>query len=271
MSTATNAKSPKHGIPASGTGDVERRLRELARKYETADFIGGDPVSFAHAARSAGGGDANLETTAFVASALSYGSRSQFLPKIARICEMARGDVHHWVARGGYAADFREGDGRSFYRLFPYGGMRVFFDCLRGVLEDSGTISAFLKGRGADTGPAALEALTGAFAASAPIVPKDTTSACKRLCLFLRWMARDSSPVDFGIWSSWFDKRTLVIPLDVHVVRQALRMGLTKSPCASMRNALAITARLRQIFPDDPLKGDFALYGLGIDLASAEP
>lgn len=241
---------------------MDKYLRELAEKYETPAFIGGDPVSFVHAAK---GGAANIETTAFVAAALSYGSRSQFLPKIAEICSMAGGDVHRWVADGAYAGTFREGDGRSFYRLFPYGRMRVFFDCLRGVIGECGTISSFLRKRGADTGPAALEALTAAFAASAPIVPKDTTSACKRLCLFLRWMVRDSSPVDLGLWSSWFDKRTLVIPLDVHVVRQALRLGVAKSPGATMRNAVAITERLRRVFPDDPLKGDFALYGLGID------
>lgn len=240
----------------------EDYLRHLAARYETPAFVGDDPVQFA---RCACGRQDNAEATAFVASALSYGSRRQFLPKIAEIRDMACGDVHRWIASGAYSGTFAEGDGRSFYRLFSYGQMRGFFDCLRHILLGDGLISQFLKRKGATTGPAAVEALCKAFAGCAPVVPKDATSACKRLCLFLKWMARDSSPVDLGLWSGWFDKRTLIVPLDVHVARQARHLGITASQSASMRNALAITARLREIFPDDPLKGDFALYGLGID------
>lgn len=242
------------------------RLRDLAARYETADFIEGDPVRFAHLAK--GGG--NLETTAFVASALSYGSRKQFLPKIGEIVSMAGGDVWDWVRNGGYMASFRPDDGSSFYRLFSHAQMRRFLDALQALLLGHGTIGGYLQGRGATDGPGAVKALCEAFGngAAAPVVPKDATSACKRLCLFLRWMARDGSPVDFGMWSGWFDKRTLIIPLDVHVVRQARKLGLVGNASPSMRTALALTARLREVFPDDPLKGDFALYGLGIDESS---
>lgn len=246
--------------------DIGVLLKELAERYETADFIEGDPVSFAHLAK----GEENLETTAFVASALSYGSRKQFLPKIASIISMADGDVFSWVRDGRHEAVFRPDDGSSFYRLFSHAQMRRFLDALRALLVCHGTIGGYLRGRGATDGLGAVKALCEAFGsgAAAPVVPKDATSACKRLCLFLRWMARDGSPVDFGIWSGWFDKRTLVIPLDVHVVRQARTLGLVGNSPPSMRTALALTARLREVFPDDPLKGDFALYGLGIDEAS---
>lgn len=241
--------------------DLAEYLRGLAAKYETADFVRDDPVRFAH---EAGKDCANIETTAFVASSLSYGSRSQFIPKIAELVRLSGGSMHGWIKSGAYEKDFRLGDRHSFYRLFSHGAMRLFFDRLKELLDDCGTLSGYLRRRNAVTGMAALEALCRAFAASAPIVPKNTESACKRLCLFLRWMARDSSPVDFGIWSQWMDKRTLVMPLDVHVVRQAMMLGMLKSPSASMKNALALTASMRNIFPDDPLKGDFALYGLGI-------
>ena len=77
-------------------------------------------------------------------------------------------------------------------------------------------------------------------------------------------MVRDNSPVDAGLWSDWFDKRTLIIPLDVHVLRQATKLGLIRTQSASMHTAITLTSRLAEAFPDDPLKGDFALYGLGI-------
>lgn len=241
-------------------------LKALAARYETADFIEGDPVRFAHLAK----GEGNIEATAFVTSALSYGSRKQFLPKIATIISMADGDVWNWVRDGRYEAAFRPDDGSSFYRLFSHAQMRRYLDALRAMLVAHGTIGGYLRGRGATDGLGAVKALCEAFGngAAAPVVPKDATSACKRLCLFLRWMARDGSLVDFGIWSGWFDKRTLIIPLDVHVVRQARTLGLVGNSPPSMRTALALTARLREVFPDDPLKGDFALYGLGIDEAS---
>ena len=55
------------------------------------------------------------------------------------------------------------------------------------------------------------------------------------------------------------------VPLDVHVLRQARNLGLVRTNAATMHTALEITARLDEVFPGDPCKGDFALYGLGID------
>ena len=77
-------------------------------------------------------------------------------------------------------------------------------------------------------------------------------------------MVRDHSPVDYGLWSDWFDKGSLIVPLDVHVLRQARKLGLIQTNAATMHTAIEITARLAEAFPGDPCKGDFALYGLGI-------
>jgi uncharacterized protein (TIGR02757 family) len=83
--------------------------------------------------------------------------------------------------------------------------------------------------------------------------------------MFLRWMVRDGSPVDLGLWSDRIDRRTLVMPLDTHVVRQAVRLGLLPSPCASMAAARRLSSALAQVFPEDPLRGDFALFGYGVN------
>jgi uncharacterized protein (TIGR02757 family) len=80
-------------------------------------------------------------------------------------------------------------------------------------------------------------------------------------------MVRDGSEVDLGLWSDIIDKRTLIIPMDTHVVHVALRLGLITSRSTSMANALRLSAVLRRVFPDDPLKGDFALFGTGIEAA----
>ena len=83
--------------------------------------------------------------------------------------------------------------------------------------------------------------------------------------MFLRWMVRSHSPVDLGHWSDFLDRRTLIMPMDVHVVRQSVGFGLLGSSTTSMSAALRLTDSMRQVFPDDPLKGDFALFGLGIE------
>ena len=82
--------------------------------------------------------------------------------------------------------------------------------------------------------------------------------------MFLRWMVRDSSPVDLGLWSDFIDKKTLIMPLDTHVLQMAAKFGLLNGRNASMSAARKLTAVLAEVFPDDPLKGDFALFGAGV-------
>ena len=96
------------------------------------------------------------------------------------------------------------------------------------------------------------------------IVPKNTNSCCKRVCMFLRWMVRKGSPVDIGIWSELIDRRTLIMPLDTHVIQQAMQLGLLKSKSATMVAARRLTEELATFFPEDPLKADFALFGYGV-------
>jgi uncharacterized protein (TIGR02757 family) len=86
--------------------------------------------------------------------------------------------------------------------------------------------------------------------------------------MFLRWMVRTDSPVDLGLWADFIDRRTLVIPLDTHVVQEARRLGLLTSACTSMSVARRLTAKLAEVFPDDPCRGDFALFGYGVDESS---
>ena len=93
----------------------------------------------------------------------------------------------------------------------------------------------------------------------------DRGASCKRLNMFLRWMVRSGSPVDLGLWADIIDRRTLIMPLDTHVVQEALRLGLLKSRTASMATARRLTDAMLEVFPDDPLRGDFALFGLGVD------
>ncbi|MBN1291742.1 MAG: TIGR02757 family protein [Candidatus Latescibacteria bacterium] len=88
-------------------------------------------------------------------------------------------------------------------------------------------------------------------------------SACKRLAMFFRWMVRGPDGIDFGLWKFLHPGR-LVIPLDRHIGRMAGLLGLSSRRSQDWKMALEITAELRKLDPDDPLKYDFALVRPGI-------
>ncbi len=266
------------------SADVARQLREYAERYETAAFLDGDPSWFMHQVSGA----ANQEAMAFVASVLSYGSRKQFLPKIQQILDNSRGEVHQWVLSADYERMFRASDSSCFYRLYTHSTMNGFLAAYRQLLADYGTLGNYVRqfsptpithhptpipqhpspNTHHPTGLSAIASICSYFSAHgvSVVVPKDTQSACKRVAMFLRWMVRSGSPVDLGLWAGFIDRRTLIMPLDTHVVSESVRLGLMHCKTASMSAARQLTQSLATVFPDDPLKGDFALFGYGVDV-----
>ena len=243
-------------------GALADLLRKLAAEYESPAFLKGDPSCFMHEVEGA----INQEATAFVASSLSFGSRKQFLPKIAHIIKCACGDVHAWLVDGRYTHDLPDCNS-TFYRFYTCGIFRAFLDKYSSLLRTYGTLGEYLRSKGVATGEAAIREICAALAVESPSspIPHGLPSACKRVAMFLRWMVRDNSPVDLGLWSGFIDKSTLIMPLDVHVMAESRKLGLIQSKCASFATAKKLSAVMSDIFPGDPLKGDFALFGLGVD------
>ena len=240
---------------------MKQRIMLLAEKYETEEFLPSDPSNFMHRVSGA----ANQEAMAFVASCLSYGSRKQFFPKIQFILDASHGEVDSWVRSGAFRTDIPD-TSKCFYRLYTFHDMHVLLSAYSDMLSTYGTMKEYVR-QNAATGIAAVSAVCSFFAAKgiSTVIPKNTTSACKRVCMFLRWMVRSDSPVDLGLWADIIDRRTLIMPLDTHVVQEACEMGLLKSRTASMSAARKLTAAMLEVFPDDPLRADFALFGLGVD------
>jgi uncharacterized protein (TIGR02757 family) len=90
-------------------------------------------------------------------------------------------------------------------------------------------------------------------------------SSCKRINMFLRWMVRqDNQGVDFGIWHR-LKPSQLVCPCDVHVDRVARILGLIQRPKTDWNTAIELTENLKELDPNDPVKYDFALFGLGVE------
>ncbi|WP_090626565.1 TIGR02757 family protein [Parapedobacter indicus] len=90
-------------------------------------------------------------------------------------------------------------------------------------------------------------------------------SACKRLTMFLRWMVRrDDRGVDFGLWRRMVPSQ-LICPCDVHVERVARKLGLIRRKQSDWKTACELTENLRKLDADDPVRYDFALFGLGVE------
>lgn len=241
---------------------TRKLLTEYAAKYETADFLTGDPSWFMHQVE----GPHNQEVMALIASCLSYGNRKLFMPKIQLFLKESRGNIYSWIKDNSFTVAIPDTPER-FYRLQTYHHVHQLFMGIQDILIKHGSIGEFVKER-ATTAHDAITAMTRHFHVwdVGHLVPKSTTSSCKRVCMLLRWMVRDCSPVDLGLWT-FIDKRTLIIPLDTHVMEEAKRLGLLATTQPSMRTAQKLTDELRKVFPDDPLKGDFALFGYGIQKA----
>lgn len=239
--------------------NLKQRIIYLAEKYETTDFLSADPSRFMHMVD----GKANQEAMAFLASCLSYGSRKQFFPKIQYMLNATKGEMDYWVRSGEWRQDIPDST-NCYYRLYTYHDMFQLLTAYQSMLMQYGSMKNYIQ-QNASTALEAIEALCNFFTNTNKIIPKNSSSACKRLCMFLRWMVRSESPVDIGLWADIIDRRTLIMPLDTHVVQEACRMELLQSRTASMAAARKLTDVMLEVFPDDPLKGDFALFGLGVD------
>ena len=207
----------------------------------------------------------DVEISGFITSWLSYGKRTQIIKTALDIHSMFMDWQPYKYLMSKRWMDCKGREAR-LYRFYTYGDFHDLLQRLYTVytfwdsLEDAVLDEKFnLSGKT----PYIYQLQTifdGVFG-----IPKTSEkSACKRLAMFLRWMIRRDSPVDMGIWERCQPEK-LIIPLDTHVHQQALKMGITKRKSADMRTAKEITDYFNDIFPGDPAKGDFALFGYGVN------
>lgn len=250
---------------------LNENLKRWAEQYETADFINADPVQIPHRYDSR----VNIEISAFVTAWIAWGNRKQIIKKADFIDrEIFKGEPYHYIVGNtverGNRPEWEQYKGNTdcLYRTFTFGDFHDLCARLYDVYTSAENMEAAIKKAHETNGETALATLQSLFGSVNGIPDFETQSACKRLCLFLRWMCRKGSPVDFGLWDVC-DPRNLIIPLDTHVHKQAIRLGLTKRRTPNLRTAIEITDRFAEVFPDDPAKGDFSLFGYGVNKGTA--
>lgn len=238
---------------------VINELKLSAERYETTDFITSDPIQFPHRYTDR----RDIEVSAFISAWMAYGSRKVFLKVLDRMhCNMDRtGGPYRYITSGAYTTDYTCPDDclYRFYRQSDYLELchRLTELYLQyGSIEDLFDPSAELSDN--------ICAICRFFDGTNGIPVPGSPSANKRLYMLLRWMVRKNSPVDFGIWNNILPYQ-LIIPLDTHVYQTAVSLGITSRGNADLKTATEITSAMAEIWPDDPARGDFALYGMGID------
>jgi uncharacterized protein (TIGR02757 family) len=258
--------------------ELKKALEAHYRAYNRRRYVHPDPLELLYGAED----PADQEIVGLIAACLAYGRVSQILASVGRVLQV--------VGSGSP----REGGPRAFLERTPAEGISRMFEgfshrfttgrelaaLLTGVkraLADHGSLEE-LFAEGADASdetvlPALarfvgeLRSYAGSVLPSLLPSPADG-SACKRLNLFLRWMARRDA-VDPGPWTS-VPASKLVVPLDTHMFRISRALGLTTRRQADLKSALEITRGFRAIRPDDPVRYDFSLTRLALNPACRE-
>jgi uncharacterized protein (TIGR02757 family) len=257
--------------------ELRHRLEELYRQYDHR-FVTPDPLEFVRAQET----DPDREVVGLLASGLAFGTVAQIKRSIASVLEA----LGPRPAEAVQALDPREAASmlrRFRHRWLDGRDVACLLFLVRQMRASHGTVEAFfgegLSRADADVGPALASFSARALALDhgglyrGRRIPPDAGvryffpspaggSACKRLNLFLRWMARRDG-VDLGVWRRP-DPSQLVLPLDAHTYAVARRIRLTRYRAPGWAMALDVTRRLRQLDPADPVKYDFAFHRMGL-------
>lgn len=244
--------------------EISRHLDAAWRHYDQPAFIGPDPISIPHGFSQR----ADIEISALFAAVLAWGRRPTILAKCRELLHRMDDAPHQFITQH-QDADLRRLEGFC-HRTFCDTDLLYFVHWLRWWYQQHDSLEdAFLHG---DTQRARLENFHRLFF-SLPEAPRRTIkhistparhSACKRLNMLLRWLVRkDEFGVDFGLWTR-LSPADLIMPIDVHVERVARQLGLLTRQQIDWLAAEELTANLRRFDPLDPVKYDFALFGLGV-------
>jgi len=251
-------------------------LEEKYLQYNRPDFIADDPISIPHRFTRR----QDIEITGFFAAVLAWGQRKTIISKCSELVGLMEQAPYDFI-RGHQQHDLKRFL-QFKHRTFNPTDALYFIDFLhRHYARFDSLEDAFVTGLRPDD-QTVERGLTGfrEYFFAPEYAPQRTRkhisspaagSACKRLNMFLRLMVRrDDKGVDFGLWTR-IRPGQLVCPCDVHVERTGRRLGLITRKQMDWRTALQLTQNLRQFDPDDPVKYDFALFGLGIEDRYALP
>lgn len=244
-------------------------LDEKVEEYNQPGFIGNDPIVIPHQYNK----KQDIEVSGLFAAVLAWGQRKTIINKCRLLMQLMDNAPHDFILNH-KAADLKPFEGFK-HRTFNPTDTLYFIAFLHEFYSRHDSLEEAFN-PGLKSGWDAKEELTGFHKIffSLEYAPQRTKkhiatperkAACKRLNMYLRWMVRkDDKGVDFGIWNS-IDSSELICPCDVHVDRVARKLNLITRKQTDWLTAVELTDKLKTFNPKDPVKYDFALFGLGVE------
>ncbi len=245
--------------------EIKSFLDEKASFYEARWFIDEDPVQIPHLFTK----KEDIEISGFLTATLAWGKRSMILRACKNLMERMDMEPHDFLLQAsGKELEVMEG---FVYRTFNNLDAAYFLKALMHLYRYQGGLQQlFTDGYRQGGIEKALVYFRQVFMSFDP--PERTqkhvanilkNASAKRLNMYLRWMVRTGSPVDFGLWPE-IKMQDLLIPLDLHVARVAREAGLLGRKQNDFKAVLELTGKLSEFRPHDPVFYDYALFGLGV-------
>ena len=242
-------------------------LDSRVNRYNCLDFIEKDPILIPHRFSR----KEDIEISAFLTATISWGQRVSIINNARRLMDLMDNSPYEFLSEG------TENDWKNVsnfvHRTFNGDDCLFFLKSLKNIYVSHGGLeTVFTDGfRFDETALGALTYFRKIFLsvpherrAEKHVSDVTANSSAKRLNMFLRWMVRnDSNEVDFGLWKS-INASALMLPLDVHTGNVARGLGLLERKQNDWKAVEEITAVLRTFDKNDPVKYDFALFGIGV-------
>lgn len=246
--------------------EVKEFLDEKVEKYNRIDFIEHDPISIPHRFTT----KEDIEISGFLAATIAWGNRTMILRNANRMMKYLDDSPHDFILN--HSENDLERISTVIHRTFNAADFIYFIKALKHIYkEQNGLEGIFNKYRTEDSLQPAIHQFRNMFFE----LPHDRRtmkhisdpfkgSAAKKINMYLRWMIRkDTKGVDFGIWKS-ISPSILSCPLDVHSGNVARKLGLLTRKQNDTKAVSELDANLRNMDNTDPVKYDFALFGLGV-------
>ncbi len=249
--------------------DIRVILEEAFEAYNRPDFIENDPIRIPHRFKK----KEDIEIAAFFAASLAWGNRKSIIQNTSKLLMWMDEDPHQFILQH-KTKDLKPFTG-FVHRTFNGNDCVFFISALKHFYHQAGGLEAAFTLAEPKTNQQLKDRIHH-FREQFLLVKHMKrsekhlsdpwkNSASKRLCMFLRWMVRkDKKGVDFGIWKS-IQASELYLPLDVHTGHVSRVLGLLKRKQNDWKAVEEITHQLRQFDEKDPVKYDFALFGLGVN------
>ncbi|MCW5520534.1 TIGR02757 family protein [Aureitalea sp. L0-47] len=246
--------------------ELKEFLDEKAALYNQISFLDTDPIQIPHRFSK----KEDIEIAAFLTATIAWGNRKSIIQNAARMVELMDESPHDFVMN--FNPDLEARFKGFVHRTFNEVDMVYFLKALQHIyLYHGGLETIFSDHAKKNNLQQAIHEFRALFfelphpgRTEKHISDPLKNSAAKRINMFLRWMVRDNSTgVDFGLWNS-ISPAQLSCPLDVHSGNVARKLKLLKRKANDAKAVLELDNSLRKLDPMDPVKYDFALFGLGV-------